>query len=43
MKGKPVTDPAAFPSTDQPLRDLACFGKAMTPEMRARRGLREGG
>ena len=38
--------PAAFPPTDQPLRDVACFGKAMAPEMRARCGgrpLPEGG
>ena len=38
-----VNDPAAFSPTDRPFRVVACFGKTMTPEVRARRGLMGGG
>ena len=47
MKGPTLTDPAAFLTpTDQPLPLVACFGKAMAAEVRARCGgrpLPEGG
>ena len=33
-----LSKPAAFPPTDQPPRVFACFGKAMAPEVCARRG-----
>ena len=39
MKGPTLTAPAAFLTpTDQPPPLVACFGKAMTAEVRARRG-----
>jgi hypothetical protein len=33
-----LTDFAAFSPADQPLRAVACFGKAMVPELCVRRG-----
>ena len=44
MKGPTLTDPAAsLTPTDQLLPLVACFGKAMAAEVRARRGRLEGG